>query len=59
MSAFGKLWTALKGGANDTAEAAADSQAMRILDQELREADNSLRQARSDLAGLMATSNKI
>lgn len=59
MSAFGKLWTALKGGANDTAEAAADSQAMRILDQELREADNSLRQARSDLAGLMATSKKI
>lgn len=59
MSAFGKLWTAIKGGANEAAEAAADSQAFRILDQELREADASLTRARSDLAGLMATSKKI
>lgn len=59
MSAFGKLWTALKGGANEAAEKAADSQAFRILDQELREADSSLTRARSDLAGLMASSKKI
>tara|TARA_B100000929_G_scaffold48657_3_gene35132 strand:- start:2252 stop:3022 length:771 start_codon:yes stop_codon:yes gene_type:complete len=59
MSAFGKLWTALKGGANEAAEKAADSQAFRILDQELREADANLKQARSDLAGLMASSKKI
>jgi len=59
MSAFGKLWTALKGGANEAAEKAADGQAFRILDQELREADASLKQARSDLAGLMASSKKI
>lgn len=59
MSAFGKLWTALKGGANEAAEKAADGQAFRILDQELREADANLRRARSDLAGLMATSKKI
>lgn len=59
MSAFGKLWTALKGGANEAAEKAADGQAFRILDQELREADANLRKARGDLAGLMATSKKI
>lgn len=59
MSAFGKLLTALRGGINETAEKAADSQAFRILDQELRDADANLRKARGDLAGLMATSKKI
>ncbi|RYD85933.1 MAG: PspA/IM30 family protein, partial [Sphingomonadales bacterium] len=33
MSVWGKLFTALRGGANEAAEAVADSQAMRILDQ--------------------------
>jgi phage shock protein A len=59
MSVWGKLFTALRGGANEAAEAVADSQAMRILDQELRDADGALRQARSDLAGLMATAKRI
>lgn len=59
MSVWGKLFTALRGGVNETAEAVADSQAMRILDQELRDADNALRQARSDLAGMMATAKRI
>lgn len=59
MSAFGKLWTALKGGANEAAEAAADSQAFRILDQEIREAEANLKKAKTDLAGLMAGSKKI
>lgn len=59
MSAFGKLWTALKGGANEAAESVADSQAFRILDQELREARANLKQAKSDLAGLMANSKTI
>lgn len=59
MSVWGKLFTALRGGANEAAEAVADSQAMRILDQELRDADNALRQARSDLAGMMATAKRI
>lgn len=35
---FSKLWTALKGAANEGAEAVADNQALRILDQEIREA---------------------
>jgi len=59
MSVWGKLFTAFRGGVHETAEAVADTQAMRILDQELRDADNALRQARSDLAGMMATAKRI
>ena len=59
MSVWGKLVTAVRGGAHETAEKVADSQAMRILDQELRDADAALRQARSDLAGLMANAKKL
>ncbi len=59
MSVWGKLFTAFRGGVNETAEKIADGQAMRILDQELRDADGALRQARSDLAGLMATAKRI
>jgi phage shock protein A len=59
MSVWGKLFTALRGGINENAEKVADSQAMRILDQELRDADGALRQARGDLAGLMASAKRI
>lgn len=59
MSVWGKLFTAMRGGVNEKAEAVADSQAMRILDQELRDADNALRKARGDLAGMMATAKRI
>jgi phage shock protein A len=59
MSIWGKLFTALRGGVNEAAETVADSQAMRILDQELRDADNALRKARGDLAGMMATAKRI
>lgn len=59
MSVWGKLFTALRGGVTEAAESVADSQAIRILDQELRDADNALRQARSDLAGLMASAKRI
>ncbi|MCB2077739.1 MAG: PspA/IM30 family protein [Novosphingobium sp.] len=59
MSVWGKLFTAVRGGANEAAEAVADSQAMRILDQEMRDADNALRKARGDLAGMMATAKRI
>lgn len=58
MSVWGKIFTAIRGGINEAAEAAADGQSMRILDQELRDAEQALRQARSDLAGIMA-SNKV
>ncbi|WP_126174223.1 PspA/IM30 family protein [Altericroceibacterium xinjiangense] len=59
MSIWGKLFTAMRGGVNEAAESVADSQAMRILDQELRDADTALRKARSDLAGMMATAKRI
>ncbi len=59
MSIWMKLVTAVRGGANEAAEAVADNQAMRILDQEIRDADNALRKARSDLAGLMANGKRM
>ena len=59
MSVWGKLFTAVRGGANEAAEAVADSQALRILDQEIRDAENALRRARSDLAGIMANAKRM
>ena len=59
MSVWGKLFTAVRGGANEAAEAAADSQALRILDQEIRDAETALRKARSDLAGIMAGAKRL
>lgn len=59
MSIWMKLVTAVRGGANEAAEAVADNQAMRILDQEIRDADNALRKARGDLAGLMANGKRM
>ena len=51
---FKKIWTAIKGGANEAAEAVADSQAIRILDQELREAKEELKQCDQNLTSIMA-----
>ena len=48
-----RLLTALRGGINEAAEAAADTQALRILDQQIRDAEGSLDKAQRDLAGLM------
>jgi phage shock protein A len=48
-----KLWTAVRGAANEAGEAAVDANATRILDQEIRDADAELRQARVALADLM------
>lgn len=43
MNVWSKLLTALRGGANEMGEAMVDSQALRILDQEIRDADLELR----------------
>ncbi len=59
MSNWSKIFTAIRGGVNETAESIADSHAMRILDQEIRDAEQSLRQARSDLAGIMASNKSL
>lgn len=53
LSQLGRLFTAIRGGATEAAEAAADSQALRILDQQLRDAKRDLEKAQYDLAGLM------
>ncbi|ABC33232.1 Phage shock protein A (IM30), suppresses sigma54-dependent transcription [Hahella chejuensis KCTC 2396] len=54
MSVWKKLVTAIKGGANEAAEAVVDSQALRILDQEIREAKEELRKSDHALTQIMA-----
>jgi len=54
MSIWGKVMTALKGATNEVGEAIADSNALRILDQEIREASEQLQQSKTQLAGIMA-----
>ena len=49
-----KLWTAIKGGANEAVEAVADTQSIRILDQELREAKQELLNCDQSLTKIMA-----
>lgn len=45
MSVWRKLVTAVKGGATEAAQAVVDSQAIRILEQEIREAKDELRKS--------------
>lgn len=54
MSIFAKLLTLLRGGAHDAGAAVVDANALRILDQEIRDADAALGRARDDLAALVA-----
>lgn len=54
MSVWKKLFTAVKGGVNEAAETAADSQALRILDQEIREAKDELRRSDHSLTQIIA-----
>ena len=54
MSIFKKIWTAVRGGANETGEAIVDSQALRILDQEIRDAARELDKAKASLTTVMA-----
>lgn len=54
MAVWNKLVTALRGAAHEAGEAVTDSQALRILDQEIRDADNDLSKSREALAEIMA-----
>ncbi len=54
MSVWKKLVTALKGGVNDAAESVADGQALRILDQEMREAKDELQKTDHSLTQIIA-----
>ena len=54
MGIWGKVATAIRGGVNEAGEAIVDHQALRILDQEIREADNELAKSKSALTGIIA-----
>lgn len=53
-SIWKKLVTAVRGGASEVGESIADANAIRILDQEIRDADNALVKARDGLITIKA-----
>lgn len=52
MSIFKSILTAIRGGASEAGEAIIDANAIRILEQEIRDADNGIRKATSSLTQL-------
>ncbi len=54
MSIWAKVATAVRGGVNEAGEAIVDNQALRILDQEIRDADNELGKSKDALTGIIA-----
>lgn len=54
MSIWRKLFTLGRAGAHDAATAVTDANALRILDQEIRDADTAQGKARDDMAALVA-----
>ncbi|HIJ43538.1 MAG: PspA/IM30 family protein [Rhodospirillales bacterium] len=54
MNIWAKVATAIRGGVSDAGEAIVDHQALRILDQEIREADNALIQSKEALTSIIA-----
>lgn len=53
-SVWKKLLTAIRGGVNDAAESVADKNALRILDQEIRDASVDQEKAKDALTGILA-----
>jgi phage shock protein A len=54
MSIWAKVATAVRGGVSEAGEAIVDNQALRILDQEIRDADNGLIKSKDALTGIIA-----
>ena len=54
MNIWAKMMVALRGGINEAGEAIVDSQALRILDQELRDASDELKQSKESLVSIIA-----
>lgn len=54
MGILSKLVTAVRGGATEVGESIVDANAMRILDQEIRDADTELLRSKNALVDLMA-----
>ena len=54
MSIWAKVATAIRGGVSEAGEAIVDHQVLRILDQEIRDADNELGKSKEALTGIIA-----
>ena len=54
MNLWSKMLTALRGGVNEAGEAVIDTQALRILDQEVRDASNELKFSKESLVSIIA-----
>nr|VFJ94275.1 MAG: phage shock protein A (PspA) family protein [Candidatus Kentron sp. LFY]VFJ96727.1 MAG: phage shock protein A (PspA) family protein [Candidatus Kentron sp. LFY] len=54
MSVWKKLFTAVRGAATEAGETIVDNQALRILDQEMRDARTQLKNAKENLTAIMA-----
>ena len=54
MAIWSKLFTLGRAGAHEASSAIVDANALRILDQEIRDADTAQGKARDDMAGLVA-----
>ncbi|MAM87351.1 MAG: phage shock protein A [unclassified Hahellaceae] len=54
MNIWVKMMTALRGGVSEAGESIVDSQALRILDQEVRDASEALRLSKNSLAEILA-----
>ena len=54
MNVWSKMMTALRGGLNEAGEVIVDSQALRILDQEVRDAAEELKRSKDSLAAIIA-----
>lgn len=54
MAILAKMFTAMRGGATEAGQAIVDGQALRILDQEMRDAEKELNGAKTQLTEVMA-----
>ena len=54
MNLWSKMLTALRGGMNEAGEAVVDTQALRILDQEVRDASAELKLSKESLVAIIA-----
>lgn len=59
MGILSSMFTALKGGVSEVGEAVVDANAVRILEQEIREADDAIIKAKQSLTNLKATEIKM
>jgi len=59
MSILRNILTAVRGGASEAGEAVVDANALRILGQEIRDAENAIGKAKQSLTNLKATEIKL